>query len=75
MGDSMRPGWWSYPVACREGHEWRPGAIIAGWTRARALTATAIRSCGAARQAAARRGITRRTRPVPSCWDRTARQR
>ena len=32
MGDSGRTGPWPYPVACREGHEWGPGAIIVGWT-------------------------------------------
>jgi hypothetical protein len=48
---------------------------LPGGRRARALAALGIRSCGAAQQAAARHGITRRTRPVPSCGDRTARQR
>jgi len=26
-----RPGWWAYPLACRNGHEWRPGTITVSW--------------------------------------------
>jgi hypothetical protein len=27
-----RPGWWRYPEACENGHEWGPGRVLVSFT-------------------------------------------
>jgi hypothetical protein len=27
-----RPDWWSYPLACPNGHTWAPGLVIVSWS-------------------------------------------
>lgn len=31
MRDFLRPDWWPYPAACRQGHTWGPGRVTVGW--------------------------------------------
>jgi len=60
MPGSALPNWWRYPLACREGHTWKPGAVTVLWVVCGCAGGTGTCGCHAGPMAArAQRGTDR----------------
>ena len=42
MVDVRRPDWWTYPLACPNGHAWAPGLVIVSWSACNCASVTMV---------------------------------